>query len=102
MSSIFRSAPRGRVVRKNTFGSVVTMCRCFERGRYARKNETVSTCSHHDPAKTAGADGPAKTGAINDASGGTGAPAAKSLPPTAAASNRNSVTISSPMRPRMM
>ena len=33
MSSISCSAPRGRDERKNTFGSVVTMCRCFVRGR---------------------------------------------------------------------
>ena len=37
------SRPRARVREKNTLGPAVAMCRCFEYGRYTRKERMIST-----------------------------------------------------------
>src|SRR6267143_5642033 len=61
MSSISESAPLGVCLRKNTFGSVVTMWRCFDCGRYAANARTVTTCVHQDQKKTTADDSPGNT-----------------------------------------
>src|SRR5437773_1110560 len=61
MSSISDSAPLGVCLRKKTLGSVVTMCRCFDCGRYAANARTVTTCVHQDQKKTTADDSPANT-----------------------------------------
>src|SRR2546430_16832057 len=52
MSSMSESCPRGVCLRKKTFGSVVTMCKCFDCGRYAANASTVTTCVHQAIGKT--------------------------------------------------
>src|SRR6267143_5433563 len=52
MSSMSDSWPLGVCFWKKTFGSVVTMCRCFDCGRYAANARTVTTCVHHATGNT--------------------------------------------------